>query len=197
MNCKYLIVAVACIGLGFAAHGGAVEIENFKSGLVCEENFETPEAKTTLRWICFETETIYVTGQGECVYDSREEECTWYGIEFDYENLAEDEEIWCVSTSSSPVNIGTPRGVTDEDVTRSEYQMKVESGSGHEFISGYSVASSRQGHESVIVDETICSVDGEEIFRYRFTTIQPRLDKQTAIEALQRARIYPKSDFDE
>ena len=190
---KRAFLCAAGLSLVFSTCSYAVEIENFRAGLVCEEKFETDEAEAIIRWICFETETIYITGQGDCVYDGRDEKCTWYGIEFDYKNMSEDEKIWCVSNSTSPVNLGNPRGVTDENVMSSEYEMKVEPGDGREFIAGYVVSSSRENYEGTNTELTVCSVDGHEVFRFRFTTISPSISKDTFRHAVYRARIVEKT----
>lgn len=84
-----------------------------------------------------ETETIYITGQGQCTYDGRKEKCTWYGFEFDYSNASEEDEITCVSTSSAPTNIGTPKGVDEEDVTVYEWSYTLSPGNGHHFNPQY------------------------------------------------------------
>lgn len=189
-----LIVIFACIALVSTNVSGAIEIQNFKAGLVCEQNFESSEAVATVSWICFETETIYVTGQGDCVYDRRDEQCTWYGIEFDYTDATADDEIRCVSISTTPANLGNPKGITDKSVSKSEYEMTLEPGDGHEFAPGYSVSNSKPGYEGVHSDETVCSLDGEELFRYRFTTIYPNLDEEALKKALGNARIRRKDD---
>src|SRR3546814_7048738 len=88
----------------------ALEIQNFRSGLLCDVDKKFTTGDIPISWICFETETIYVTGQGQCTFDGQEKKCSWYGYEFDYSNASEEDEIKCVSTSSVPVPIGTPKG---------------------------------------------------------------------------------------
>ena len=163
----------------------AVEIRNFRSGLLCDINEESTIGDVPIRWICLEAEIIYITGQGQCTYDGRQEKCTWYGYEFDYSNAREEDEITCVSTSSVPVNMGTPKGVDAEGVTVYEYSYTLPRGNGHHFNPQYSVSAASPEQQSVH-DETVCSVDGKELYRYRFTTIHPALTEDTVRETLNR-----------
>ena len=97
----FLIVLTAWVSSGPCF---ALEIQNFRSGLVCEFEEEISDIEIPISWICVETETVYVTGQGRCVYDSRDEHCTWYGYEFDYTDATEGDEISCTYTSVLPGN---------------------------------------------------------------------------------------------
>lgn len=171
----------------------AVEIQHFKAGLVCEQNLDSSSIAVTLSWICFETETIYVTGQGECVYDRRNERCTWYGIEFDYTNATADEKILCVSTSTAPRNLGSPTGVSEKNVRETEYEIELEPGDGHQFLPGYSVLRFSQSSGSKVVDETVCSSNGVELFRYRFVEVFPDLDGEELDQVLRRARVRSRN----
>lgn len=163
----------------------AVEIQNFRSGLLCDIDVEVATGDVPISWICLETETIHITGQGQCTYDGQEEKCTWYGYEFDYSNARAEDEITCVSTSSVPTNIGSPRGVEAENVTVHERSYTLPPGSGHHFNPQYSVARARLDEQSVH-DETVCSVDGKELYRFRFTKIYPVLSEDTLGEMLYR-----------
>ncbi len=164
----------------------AVEIQNFRSGLLCEMDQESAVGDVSISWICLETETIYITGQGQCTYDGQAKKCTWYGYEFDYSNASEEDEITCVSTSSLPVNIGTPKGVDAEEVTVYEWSYTLPPGNGHHFNPQYSVAAAHLDRQSVNDEETVCSVDGKELYRFRFTIIFPALTEDTLRERLSR-----------
>lgn len=164
----------------------AIEIQNFRSGLLCDIDAESPEGDVSVSWICVETETIYVTGQGQCTYDGHAEKCTWYGFEFDYSDASEDDEITCVSASSLPVNIGTPKGIEEKDVTIHEWSFTVPPGKGHHFNPQYSVSRANTDHQTVNDSETLCSVDGKELYRFRQTTIYPALSKDAVREAMKR-----------
>lgn len=166
----------------------ALEIQNFRSGLLCDVDKKFTTGDIPISWICFETETIYVTGQGQCTFDSQEKKCSWYGYEFDYSNASEEDEITCVSTSSVPVTIGTPKGVEKKDATVHELSYTLPPGSGHHFNPQYSVAAANPDEESHDT-ETVCSVDGRELFRFRFTKIYPGLTdhvRETLIRQLRK-----------
>ena len=101
----------------------ALEIQNFKSGLVCEYR---PNSVNRLRpppWICFETETVYVTGQAECIYAGEPVQCTWYGFEFDYTNAKDDDEVSCIALSDAPVTIGDPKQIEKRDTQTFEFSV--------------------------------------------------------------------------
>lgn len=166
----------------------AVEIQNFRSGLLCDIDEESTTGNVPISWICLETEIIYITGQGQCTYDGRKEKCTWYGYEFDYTNASEEDEITCVSTSSVPVNIGTPKGVDAEDVTVYERSYTLPPGNGHHFNPQYSVAVASLDQPSSHDDETVCSVDGKELYRFRFTITHPALTEDTVRETIRHSR---------
>lgn len=167
------IVAFA-VFLGFFtinAASEAVEIHNFKSGLVCPVQPNRNNEHRSGGWICFETETVNITGQGRCVFDGEEMPCTWYGYEFDYNSAAVDDEIACVSTSSESGDIGNPEQIEKSDATTYQYSIKLEPGTGRYYNPQYSVFT-RLG-EPVVRDETICSVAGQELFRFQFQLIFP------------------------
>lgn len=152
----------------------ALEIQNFRAGLLCDLDAKFATGDVPINWICFETETVYVTGQGQCTFDSQEKKCTWYGYEFDYSNASEEDEITCVSTSSVPVTIGTPKGVEKKNATVHEVSYTLPPGNGHHFNPQYSVSAASRNQESHET-ETVCSVGGRDLFRFRFTTIYPGL----------------------
>lgn len=164
----------------------ALEIDNFRSGLLCDIDEEFSFGDVPIRWICFETEIIYVTGQGQCTYDGREEKCTWYGYEFEYSGATEDDEISCVSTSSLPGNVGNPKGVDETGVTVYEWSYKLPPGDGHHFNPQYSVAAASLDQETIRPEETVCSVDGKELYRFRTTTIFPAVTEKTVRNAFDR-----------
>lgn len=169
-----------------AGPGFALEIQNFRSGLVCELELELSDVDMPIEWICFETETVYITGQGRCVYDRKDEHCTWYGYEFDYTGAVEGEEIFCTSTSVLPHNEGTPKGVNKQDVTYSEWSYSLPPGDGHHYNPQYSVFGFQDEIESLDSDETVCSIYGKELFRFRFMTIFPALDEKPVENSVRR-----------
>ena len=178
-----IFVLVAC----FPGTGAAIEVSNFKSGLVCEVDVETPDADVPIMWICFETETVYITGQGECIYARKEERCTWYGYEFEYSGAEDGDSIDCISSSTEPTNVGNPEEMTDEAATTSEWSIAVGPGRGRHFNPQYTVSTFAHDQDMPIHNETVCFVDGEEVFRFRFTIIIPGVTEREFRNALFRA----------
>lgn len=148
----------------------AVDIKNFKSGLVCpsRESGKIGEGR-----ICFETETVQITGQGKCIFNGQELPCTWFGFEFDYAAAEVGEQISCRSKSSFPINFGNPDGIVAEDTNAFEYVLDLEGSKGRFFNPQYAVfsATSPGGREKE--EETICSSGSEELFRFKFRFIYP------------------------
>ncbi|GAB4393746.1 MAG: hypothetical protein Tsb0032_14290 [Kiloniellaceae bacterium] len=186
MNPARLLPALALTSTLAIAPCHALEIQNFRFGLLCEIDGRDTTGDLPISWICFETEIIHVTGQGQCTYDGRKEKCTWYGYEFDYSNASEEDEIACVATSSIPTNIGTPKGIEAEDVTIHEWSYTLPPGDGHHFNPQYSVARASLDQQSTNGSETVCSLDGKELYRFRSTTIYPALTEDTIRETLTR-----------
>ncbi len=165
----------------------ALEIQNFRAGLVCELELEiSDDVDLPVEWICFETETVYITGQGRCVYNQEDKHCTWYGFEFDYTGAVEGDEISCTSTSVLPANLGSPKGIDEEDVTVSEWSYSLPPGDGHHYNPQYSVFGMQDETETVDSDETVCTYDGKELYRFRFTKIYPALREKNARDSLRR-----------
>jgi hypothetical protein len=170
----FMFLALVSSGCLFGSPSQAIEIGNFRSGLVCPYNSDNNNKRQTSGWICFETEAVYITGQSRCTFDGNERPCTWYGFEFDYSKLAGDEEITCKSKYSEIGNIGNPDGVLAEDTNTFEYSFKLRSDASHFYNPQYSLFSSSAKHEKIITDETVCSVDSQELFRFKFQLMFPK-----------------------
>ena len=166
----------------------ALEIQNFKFGLVCELEVELESAEVDLpvEWICFETETVYITGQGRCIYNRQDEHCTWYGYEFDYTGAVEGDEIFCRSASVLLGNLGTPKGVDEEGVTVHEWSYSLPPGDGHHYNPQYSVFGFQDETETVDSDQTVCTFNGEELYRFQYTKVYPALTEKTVKDSIQR-----------
>jgi hypothetical protein len=145
-----------------------LEIENFKSGLVCPDR----TGDVGKGWICFETEDVAVTGQGRCTYNGEEAPCTWYGFQFDYRNAGSGERISCVTTSSEPIYYGDPDNADEAAVTTKEWAFELEPGSGRYYNPQYSL-SAPQRDQTLVSDETVCSANDGIIFRYKIRTTYP------------------------
>lgn len=189
-----MIRKCACVFLALvvgisAGPGFALEIQNFRSGLVCELELEiSDDVRLPVEWICFETETVYITGQGRCVWNREDKHCTWYGFEFDYTDAVEGDEILCKSTSALPGNLGSPTGIDEEDVTVSEWSYSLPPGDGHHYNPQYSVFGMQDEAETVNSGETVCTLDGKELYRFRFTKIYPALRQKTIEDAVRAIR---------
>ena len=189
MKSTYCLSLLALV-LGSLAHeSSAIEVQNFRAGLVCEArlDIEGSDVGLPVGWICFETEAIYMTGQGRCVYDRQEKHCSWYGFEFDYKGATEGDEIQCRSTSTLPTDIGNPSAEKAEDTTTYEYSLVLPAGDGHFYNPQYSVFSPG-GVELADTDETVCSFEGKELFRFRFTIIYPSLTEKAVDDSIERIR---------
>lgn len=73
--------------------------------------------------VCFATSTIYVTGEGRCVYDGRDVPCTWFGVSFHYDARDSTDTLTCKWTSSYPVDEGNPGSVRSAQVSTGTLQM--------------------------------------------------------------------------
>ena len=148
-----------------------LQIDNFRSGLDCR--YADPNAQADIGWICFETETILMTGQGRCVFNGETRACNWYGYEFDYTNAQPDEEISCIVTSSEVGTIGNPDEVEAQNTKTYEYSYKLEGKDGHLYNPQYSIFSTAPAENHSIVNHTICSLNERELFQFRFEKLYP------------------------
>ena len=190
------ILLALTVGIS-AGPGFALEIQNFRSGLVCELELDlSDDVDLPVEWICFETETVYITGQGRCVYNREDKHCTWYGYEFNYTGAAEGDEISCTSTSVLPRNLGTPKGVDKEDVTQTEWSFSLPAGDGHHYNPQYSVFGYQDETETVDSNETVCTFDDNELFRFRFTKIFPALREKSIEDSVHRILSEPEETND-
>jgi hypothetical protein len=139
----------------------AAEIINFKSGLICSDGKE-------LIGVCHNTEDVYVTGQSMCVWNGESKPCTWYGFSFDYKKAKPGTEILCKFKLSKNIADGNPNEIRSKSTNSGEYKIKLEKESGHFFnpqyflFTGYSNLS-----DSVITSETVCSIEGKQVFSYK------------------------------
>jgi hypothetical protein len=156
---------VLSIALGTSPAIAEVRIENFKSGLACTRS---TQVKGRSGWICQPTELVLVTDQGDCVYDGRDELCTWVGFEFDYVSTVPAIKLQCESTSSVPGNEGNFEGVHTKQATRYEWELALPEQSGHLYHPQYYVMNLQSADAEDVIHETACSHKGKELFRARF-----------------------------
>ena len=160
---KLLILSIALFSKGVLA----IEIADFKFGLVC------PNAKASVGWVCHEAKDIQITGQGKCVFDGKNLPCTWYGFSFHYSDAKTGDAIQCAYTTSQPVVMGNPTGVTGKETNSGKYELTIPEGSGTFFNPQYSVfVVEKRGGENR-QDHTECSVDGKPVFSFDANLIYP------------------------
>lgn len=147
--------------LSLAFNVSALEIKDFKSGLVCTdaENFG---------WICHERKDIYVTGQGRCVWNGETIPCTWYGYEFAYSGNVPGTAIECEYALSQKTNTGNPERITDVNTDKGKYSLSLEDESGHFFNPQYVGFRTQVKERALRSGKTICRVNGSKVFEYEF-----------------------------
>ena len=128
---KKLVLGLGVLFLNIH-YSHAIEIDNFKSGLVCGD----PNVSA---WVCHEAEKIYITGQGKCTYNGESKPCTWHGFEFDYKNHKKGDVINCIYKTTHAASIGNPKEIIGKDLTEKEFELTVPYGSGYFFNPQYSI----------------------------------------------------------
>lgn len=96
----------AILLIGTSAPAAALEISDFRAGLACTN---TSVRDDTSGWICHVTEDIFVTDQGRCRYNGKDELCTWVGFEFDYRGAKPWDQLECTLEHSQPVALSRVR----------------------------------------------------------------------------------------
>jgi hypothetical protein len=153
------------------ASAGDVKISNLRSGLAC---MQSSPGTGQSGWICQPTELILVTDQGSCVYDRKQEPCTWHGFEFDYSAPKPGVKLQCVANASRPMDSGTPEKVLDRNVSTHRFELELPEASGHFFNPQYYLYTLQTDDRPDPVEETACSYNGTVVFRVRFRFRFPR-----------------------
>lgn len=173
-----LVAPSACLAAALTVFCGCdastqeFEISNFRFGKVCPYATDVDGANVRDGWVCFETDTIRITGQGRCTYAGRELPCTWYGFEFDYSGVPEGAKVSCVAKSDTPSNYGDPEAVRSEGVSEQRYEFDLPAGAGRFFNPQYSVFEATAG--ATIAENTVCSIDDHEVFRFNSRLVFPK-----------------------
>ncbi len=156
------------IFLLFSSGSQSIEIDNFKSGLMCGIN------KNDMGWVCFEREEILITGQSSCESAGEEFKCTWYGYSFDYKNAKKGQEINCVYTESEAVKSMNLYSGPTAGSRVGEFKFTLSNTEGHFVNPQYSVLGlSRNDEPHKIIQDVTCSSEGEKLYEYRFISIYP------------------------
>ena len=145
----------------------SIEIENFKSGLMCGIN------KDDMGWVCFEQEEIKITGQSSCVSNGQEYKCTWYGYSFEYRDAKPDQKIDCKFWESEPVRSINLEGVVNESSKYVEHSFILGQTEGYFANPQYSVLKPSDNEKVNKVTQNVsCSSEGIEIYKYKFVSVQ-------------------------
>jgi len=165
------LVAVIGIALSvFAVAGSAsdrrVLVSRLASGLVC--------GQPSKRHVCFQTDTISITGESTCVYDGQPAPCTWYGYSFDYQLPVEQVTLQCVWSSSARGDVGNPSGEVGRGVDQGRYELSLSGTTGHFFNPQYSLlpAESAEPGKAIRIKNS-CSYRGEQLFEVVFNLRYP------------------------
>jgi hypothetical protein len=160
------IIILLALFVSISAH--SIEIENFKSGLMCGIN------KDDMGWVCFEQEEIQITGQSSCISGDKEFKCTWYGYSFDYKNAKPDQKINCKYWDSEPVTSINLEGVVKEPSKYFEFSYRLDKKEGDFVNSQYSALSVSGDRETKKIAQNVsCTSEGVEVFKYRFISVYP------------------------
>jgi len=158
-----MIKAMSIILFIIALNAQAVEIKNFKSGLVCTD-------KKTFGWVCHNVEDIYVTGQSQCTFNNKSIPCTWYGFSFDYEKNRKGDVISCEYSSSDQAVVGNPKKIINDKSNVTSYTFELKEEKGHFYNPQYTGLSVSSVDKSLQTGYTVCkSKEGVLFdFSYRF-----------------------------
>jgi hypothetical protein len=160
LDMKTSILLLIIIFAG-AFQANAAEISNFKAGLICSDGKD-------FIGVCHTTEDIYITGQSTCVFNKEYKPCTWYGFSFDYAKVKPQTELLCKYKTSQNIMDGNPKEIRSDSTNSGEYTIKLEGESGHFFNPQYFLfAGYRKLSDSTITTETVCSIEGKEVFKYK------------------------------
>lgn len=151
-----------------AAFADDFEILNFRSGLTCPFHPEMDGG-----WVCFETETIEITGRSDCNYGGDLIPCTWYGFEFSYKNAPEGARLECRSVQNRAGSFGNPTGELSGNTRTFEYTIDIEAGDGRFYNPQYSGIYPQSMTGKVTQKETSCSYRGKDVLTSRMELIYP------------------------
>ena len=163
------VAAVLLLGLTLVSGPAtAVEISDVRSGLVCSE-YGRPA------WVCHETGDIHITGASRCVYDGRQEPCTWYGFSFEYTGNVPGTLLDCEFEYTRPTTHGNPAKIVDENVTSGRYALPLEHANGRFFNRQYTLfdAAGVADSDPANLMATRCSIAGRQVLDFRFTVHAP------------------------
>ncbi|MDH5631289.1 MAG: hypothetical protein OEY96_14155 [Gammaproteobacteria bacterium] len=146
----------------------SVEIENFKSGLMCGSD------KDYLGWVCFEQKEILISGQSNCVSAGELFKCTWYGFSFDYNNAKKNQEISCSYSQSNPVSAIDINKRENNPKLTGTFKINLPEEEGSFVNPQYSALALSENNDPLkITTDVVCHSDDKKLFEYQFITIYP------------------------
>ncbi len=158
-------LAIASLLILASSPAAAIEIANFKSGLVCSS---PKSARVADGWICHETQDILVTDQSRCVYDGATKRCTWFGFEFDYTANEIGTKLQCQVETSHPTSPGNPSKVLAKDVTSQSHEFELEGANGHFFNPMYYVFAVTTPDRAKQAETFTCKTGNKVLFQAKF-----------------------------
>ena len=172
--CLVLLLVTSC-----SAPADEFRIENFKSGLVCPD--PTSQGKNSKKHspsVCFENDTILITGQGKCIYNGDDYPCTWYGYEFDYYNAQPNQALDCVVKSNTPQSFGNPEGIEVENTKTYEFRLELDPNETHFFNPTYSIFAYWPAKKNIEKFTTECSLNSKSVFKFSKELIFPESEEK-------------------
>jgi hypothetical protein len=146
----------------------ALEISDFKSGLMCGVNKADPG------WVCFEKESIEITGQGSCLSGGKTLKCTWYGFSFDYKGNRGRKELDCEYSRSKPTYTMDYFESSDEPSSSGTYKIKLNGDSGYFVNPQFSVLNTSGSDNAIRISTSAsCFSEGQKVFEYKFISVYP------------------------
>jgi len=164
MNSKWLSII-----LFISAPLSATEIYDFKSGLVCPAN-------DNKKWICHETQDVFITGQGRCKYNEKPFHCTWYGFSFRYRNNTPGAKLVCEVSQSDLANYGNPKEVTSINSNSTKYEIPLDNESGYFMNPQYSIFKAHKPEFSLVSESTVCSINNKHAAEFSFNFHYPKVN---------------------
>lgn len=157
-----------------AQSNAPVKISNFKVGYVCpaspgDPNYNEYPGQTsgiTGGTICKETTQIVITDSQDCIFNRKSSPCTWYGYEFEYENMPKGASLSCLYVGSHPAMEGNPEGIRTRNLAQEEFSLEIEAGNGRFYNPLYTLAPNSVDVAQKQTYATACKLGDQKIFEY-------------------------------
>lgn len=171
MNYIVMLILLMC-----SFRSSALEIENVKSGMFCQNSENIHHA-----YVCNDKERTYVMKYRKCIPNDNKIPCMSSGFEFDYKDMTEEAKITCKTTYK----------FSDDDLKKSEvsenkfnmfneswtYEPKFKSRDGHYVFPVSTVMYYSLEPPYKRVEQTACFYHDNVIFEYQYEIVYPKEDK--------------------